>query len=169
MTCADVDRRFTDWLAGALSEADARALEAHAASCIVCGDRLEATTRFAPLPPEVTPPLTLRDTVLQSVRQFRTRRRRAQWLAMTTAVAAVLLLALAVQPRRKHASDVPGGAAILFAADRARPELTALDAAEAELLTALRASPNDLSLTHALDALRRQRSQLQRLVRDVAS
>jgi hypothetical protein len=64
--CADFERQLPDYLAGRLSDADARQVEAHAASCETCEPRLDAMTRreFVYAPP--LPP-TLRDQTLQAV------------------------------------------------------------------------------------------------------
>jgi Putative zinc-finger len=68
--CADFERQLPDYQAGRLSDADARHVEAHAASCETCEPRLDAITRRAfefapPLPP------TLRDQTLQAVQTRR--------------------------------------------------------------------------------------------------
>lgn len=64
--CADFERQLPDYLAGRLSDADARHVEAHAASCATCEPRLDALTQrqfvYAP-----TLPPTLRDQTLQAV------------------------------------------------------------------------------------------------------
>lgn len=169
MNCADVDRRFAEWLAGSLSEAEARALEAHAVGCDACGDRFEAATRQAALPGTLAPPPALRAEVLGAVAQLRARRRRAKWWATASGIAAVLFIALVSQPRRKQASDVDYGAAILFAMDRARPEFAALDAAERDLVAALKEAPADRGLAQALEDVRRHRTELQRLIREAKS
>lgn len=69
-SCADFERRLPDYLAGRLSDADARQVEAHAASCETCEPRLDAMTRreFVYAPP--LPP-TLRDQTLQAVQARR--------------------------------------------------------------------------------------------------
>jgi hypothetical protein len=169
MTCADTDRRFAEWLAGTLPEADARALEAHAGECAACGDRLERAFTLPTLPAEVTPPSSLRADLLASIAGARRRQRRVRWLVSASAVAAVMFFALVQQPRRKEADDLDNGAAILFAMERARPELESLDEAERELTAALQRTPDDRALAHALEDLRRQRQQLQKLVRGAAS
>ena len=169
MNCADTNRRFDEWLAGTMSETEARALEAHAAECAACGERLEQATRFPPLAAELTPPSSLRSEVLRAVSQSRSRHQRTRWLVTAGGIAAVIVFALVQQPRQKHASDVDNGAAILFARERARPELESLDAAERELAGALRNNPGDRALAHALEDLRRQRLLLQKLVREAAS
>jgi anti-sigma factor RsiW len=169
MTCADLDRLLTDWLRGALAEPEARDLEAHAAECPACEARLEQASRLSHTLAEPSLPPGLRHSVLGAVSAAHRRRRQRAWITFATGVAALVILGVAVQPRRKEASDVPRGAVILLAADRARPELEALDHAESELLLALRSAPSDAVLTHALEDLRRQRVELQRLVREAAS
>ncbi|MEO5799758.1 MAG: zf-HC2 domain-containing protein [Gemmatimonadales bacterium] len=169
MTCADTDRHFDEWLAGTLSESDARALEAHAAGCDACGPRLDQASLPGTLPTEIAPPATLRHEVLAAIAQRRRPHRRTRWLISASGIAAVLAFALLQQPRQKHASDRDNGAAILYAMDRARAEFEKLDAAEAEVAVALRATPEDRSLLRSLEDLRRQRAQLQKLVREAAS
>ncbi|MEP6591298.1 MAG: zf-HC2 domain-containing protein [Gemmatimonadota bacterium] len=169
MNCTDLDARLTEWLGGSLSERDARALEAHAASCDDCGARLEQLSRPVSLAATITPPPALRASVLTAVRQRRLSRIWRRGLVTASAVAAVALLAIALQPHRKEASDAPRGASMRMASERVKPELAALAAAEQELVAALAGTPDDAALQRALEDLRRQRVALERIVQQVAS
>ena len=169
MNCTDVDARRTDWLSGSLSERDARALEAHAAGCDACGARLEQASRPSALATTIPPPPALRASVLAAVRQRRRGRIWRRRLVAASAVAAVALLAVTLQPHRKQASDLPRGASMRMASERVKPELAALASAEQELIAALADTPGDAELQRALEDLRRQRVALERIVQPVAS
>lgn len=121
------------------------------------------------LPAELSPPAALRAATLSAV--ARAQRHRTWWRRGGVAVAAgaLLVVATSLTPRQKRASDVPGGASILLAADRARPTLDALDTAEAELRAALVAVPEDREILERLTALRDRRAAVQRLIREAAS
>lgn len=121
------------------------------------------------LPPELAPPPALRAATLAAVARAR---RRRTWMRVGRLAVAAMLLAIvgtSMTPRRKHASDVPGGASILLAAERAKPAFEALDRAEQELRAALAATPADADLGAALSALQQQRERLHRQVREAAS
>jgi hypothetical protein len=81
----------------------------------------------------------------------------------------LLVTATSLTPRQKRASDVPGGASILLASERARPTLDALDAAERELREALVAAPDDREILERLTLLHDRRAAVQRLIREAAS
>jgi hypothetical protein len=81
----------------------------------------------------------------------------------------LVVVATSLTPRVKQAGDVPGGASILLAAERAQPAFASLDQAERELQAALVASPQDPELDMALAAVRDQRARLQRMIREAAS
>ena len=164
MTCAEFAERFDAWLAGTLADADARAVEQHAAECAACGARLSAVSRLGAVSREIPPPPALREITLRAVAQRRAIARWRRMAAGITAVAAIALLFLISRPTRKSASDFPGASTELIAMAHARPELADLDAAERDVEHALRDQPADRALTGALTRIRRQREALRRLV-----
>lgn len=167
MTCAEFNDRLPAWLAGTLSDADAQQLEQHAAECVPCGERLEVASRTELPPRELPPRPSLREVTLGAVAQ---RRAAARWRkvgAGGAAIAAMALFLLISRPATKSASDFPGAGTELLARARARPEFAALDAAEHDVLEALKQQPADTSLAVDLVRIRRQRDALQRLVAEV--
>ncbi len=168
MTCNELDLVLESYLRGDLDLGGVSAVETHAAGCTRCERLLDARTAVALSPLIVAPPAEVRPAVLSAIREARWRRgwRRAGGLAAVAAAAIMLLMA---QPNRKRASDVPGGASILLAAERARPEFAALDQAARELEAALRAQPNDPELQAFLASVHARRAALSRLIRDAAS
>ncbi len=169
MTCAEFAERLDGWLAGILSETDARAVEQHAAECASCGELLEARNRPLDLPREVMPPPALRGITLQAVARRRRLRSWRRGLLSAAGIAALALLTLLSRPRVKSASDFPGAGQELLARAHARPEFGELDAAERDIERALRDHPGDADLTEALQRIRRQREELQHLVSQVRS
>lgn len=121
------------------------------------------------LPAEVAPPPALRATTLAAVGRARRRRRWLRGTGLAIAAGLLLVMATSLTPRQKRASDVPGGASILLASERARPTLDALDAAERELREALVAAPDDREILERLTLLRDRRAAVQRLIREAAS
>jgi hypothetical protein len=164
MTCAEFAERFDAWLAGTLTDADARAVEQHAAMCAACGARLSAVSQVGAISREIPPPPALREITLRAVAQRRAIARWRRMAAGITAVAAIALLFLISRPTRKSASDFPGASTELIAMAHARPELADLDAAERDVEHALHDQPADSALTGALTRIRRQREALRRLV-----
>jgi anti-sigma factor RsiW len=117
--CELFERQLPDYLAGGLSDAEARLVEAHAASCDGCERRLDAATRreFSYAPPL---PAAVRDQTLQAVEARRTRTaldnrhptvaRPRRWVAAGgfTVLAAAAVLAVVVISR--GADYMPGAA-----------------------------------------------------------
>lgn len=170
MTCAECDARFDAWLAGTLPEAEARAMEAHAAECAACEARLDAASRVpVGVPAEIAPPPAVRDAVLREVRGRRARRRWGAWIVLAGGATAAALLLITLRPREKRASDVPDGAAWLLAAERAKASFTELDGAERELQAALQAHPDDRDAAERLELVRRMRRALQHQIRESTS
>lgn len=167
MSCADFDQHLDAWLAGTLDDAKARDLELHAAECAACGARLDALSVVASLPRELAPPPLLRAVTLRAVAQRRGRVRWRSAMTSVAAIAALVFLAIAIQPRRKSASDFPGAARVLLAQAHARPEIAELDDAERDIQSALQQHPGDAELTGALARVRRQRDALRELVQAV--
>jgi anti-sigma factor RsiW len=167
MTCAECIQRMSAWRDGTLTDAEARELEAHAASCERCGAELEVLSRVGSVAREIEPPPGLRDATLRAVERQRTRTRWQRTATGVAAIAALAFIAIALQPHRKSASDFPGAGRVLLAMDRARPEFAELDRAERDLDAAIAASPNDADLSAARQRVRRQRDLLQQLVDQV--
>jgi len=132
------------------------------------GDPIEPPLNHQ-LPAELPPPPALRSATLAAVATARRQRRMRRRGGLAIAAGLLLLVATSLTPRQKRASDVPSGASILLAADRARPTLDALDAAEVELRAALVAAPDDHEILERLTALRDRRAAVQRLIREAAS
>jgi|CXWL01.1.fsa_nt_gi hypothetical protein len=130
--------------------------------------------RFEPplteqLPVELTPPAALRGRTLAAVAQARRTRRWKRIGSLAIAATLIAVVGTSLTPQKKHASDVPGGASILLAAERAQPAFEALDRAERELRSALSATPGDTDLGAALAAIQDRRERLQRMIREAAS
>lgn len=123
----------------------------------------------AQLPSEVTPPAALRGRTLAAVAQSRRTRRWQRIGSLAIAATLIAVVGTSVTPQKKHASDVPGGASILLAAERAQPAFEALDRAESELRSALAVTPGDADLGAALAAIQDRRERLQRMIREAAS
>lgn len=121
------------------------------------------------LPSALVPPPALRTATLAAVDRARRVRRWKRVGSLAIAASLIAIIGTSMTPRQKHASDVPGGASILLAAERAQPAFEALDQAEAELRSALTATPGDADLDAALAAVQDRRERLQRLVREAAS
>ncbi len=190
MTCQQLDQQIAAYVAGELSEHDARALEAHASACEACERRLDAATTvtarsFAPpAPPE------LRDETLRAVRERRAQaasssRERRRWIGALTGLAAAAVLVIAVFSSRRGpvpvadttlAVALPDGrdsamqlTPDISAADsEARTEFAALDAAAAELRSALEGAPNDPELRAFLSAVIDRRAELAQRVKDAS-
>ena len=186
MTCQEFERHAPAYLAGALSEADAREVEAHAASCAACEALLDSRTRrdlsaFAPaLPPE------LRMQTLAAVRARSTARSAARrwWAGGIAAAAAVVVLTLGVVRSVTHRSSdladvAPAGAAVAvvdgpaataatLAVRSSRGEFAALDEAARELEAALAATPDDAELRAFLASVTARRAELERQVKDAS-
>lgn len=121
------------------------------------------------LPSELPPPAALRGHTLAAVARARRTRRWKRIGGLAVAAGLIAIVGTSLTPQKKHASDVPGGASILLAAERAQPAFEALDQAERELRTALTSTPGDADLSAALAAVQDRRERLQRLVREAAS
>jgi hypothetical protein len=121
------------------------------------------------LPAELPPPAALRGRTLAAVARTRRTRRWKRIGGLAVAASLVAIIGTSVTPRQKRASDVPGGASILLAAERAQPAFDALDRAEGELRSALAATPDDADLGAALAAIQDRRERLQRMIREAAS
>ena len=168
MTCSEFSERLDAWRAGTLSEANARALEQHAAECSACGAQLDIVSGVGVLPREVAPPASLREATLHAVSRHRTVLRWRRVGAGSAAVAAVAFFIAITRPGVTSIPALPGPPARLIAVTRAQPELAALDAAELDVERALREQPADSALIGDLLRIRRQREALQRLVAQVA-
>jgi anti-sigma factor RsiW len=167
MTCTEFSKRLDAWLAGTLTEADARAFEQHAAECSACGVQLDRVSGISALSREVAPPSSLREATLHAVAQ---RRAVLRWRRIGTGIVAVAAVALFIVISRPGGSSnpgIPGPPTELIAVARARPELAALDAAEQDVEKALREQPADSALAGDLLRIRRQRDAMQRLVAQV--
>jgi anti-sigma factor RsiW len=169
MTCDMSSERLDAWLAGTLNDAEARAVEQHAAECPACGLRLEAGSRPEQLLRELPPPPALRAVTLRAVAQRRAAARWRRFAAGASVIAAIALLLVISRPATKAASSVAGAGTELLARTHARPEFAQLDAAERDVEQALRDHPEDPELTDALTRIRRQREALQRLVIEARS
>ena len=119
------------------------------------------------LPLEIAPPPSLRASTLRAVARERIIRRWRRAAGTVIAVAAMVVVAIALQPRRKSASDFPGAGRELLARDHAKPDFEALDNAEQEITAALQQQPEDAQLTAALTRVRRQRDALRQLIAQV--
>jgi anti-sigma factor RsiW len=169
MICGMSTERLEAWLAGTLSDGDARIVEQHAASCPSCEARLEAATDLGRLPREISPPPAVRALTMRAVARRRARR---TWLRLAvggSAIAAIALLLLISRPATKSASDFPGAGTELLARAHARPDFAALDAAERDVEQALRDQPGDPDLQEALRRIRHQRAAIQQLVLEARS
>ncbi|MGH7524715.1 MAG: zf-HC2 domain-containing protein [Gemmatimonadales bacterium] len=164
MTCTFPSEQVDAWLAGTLTEAEAAAVERHAAACPLCAARLDAGTRFDPLARELSPPAALRASILDLVAKRRARRNRWRWAAGAGAIAATVAILLSIRPHSRSATTVPGDTHAVNATTRAQPDFAALDAAEHDVLDALRSHPEDAGLVDALNRIRRQRDELHRIV-----
>ena len=169
MTCAELALRIDAWVAGTLSEADALALEQHAAECVACYARLDAASSLDTLSRRVPPPLTLRTLTLAAVVRRRTMVRWRRLAVGVTGIAAVAVLGIMSRPATKSASDFPGAVKSLEAMEHARPAFATLAAAERDIEAALRQQPDDQDLNNALLRIRRQHEALSRMVREAGS
>jgi hypothetical protein len=167
MTCTEFSKRLDAWLAGTLTEADARAFEQHAAECPVCGAQLDSASTIGALSLEVAPPSSLREATLRAVLQRRTVLRWRRVGTGIVAAAAVALFVVISRPVGLSHPGIPGPPTELIAVSRARPEFAALDAAEKDVEQALREEPADSALAGDLLRIRRQRDAMQRLVAQV--
>lgn len=164
MTCAEFNAQYPAWLAGTLSDVDARKVEQHAAECAECGARLDASSRLEALSPEIAPPAELRAVTLRAVAQRRAAVRWRRTTAVIAALAAVAILVVVARPGNSPARESPVPAREVLAVARARPELAALDAAERDVERAQQMEPADTALASDLVRIRRQRDVMQRLV-----
>ena len=169
MTCHEFDQRVTAYLAGTLPEPSAREFESHAASCAACEARLDALTRIPRLAQAIALPGALRAITLGAVRARRASSRRRPWMLTGAAAACAAIVLLASQPARKRAQDVAGGASIRYAAERAKPELEALNVAAAEVEAALRVNPDDQALRAFMGTIEERRTAITRQIREAAS
>jgi anti-sigma factor RsiW len=169
MTCTFPAEQIDAWLAGTLTEAEAAGVERHAAECGVCAALLDAGTHLDSLSRELPPPPVLRAATLGLIARRRARRTRWRWLAGTGAIAATIALLLSIRPASKSAGGVASGGQVVNAMTHARPDFAALDAAEHEVLDALRSHPGDPGLDNALNRIRRQRDELHRIVLEARS
>lgn len=169
MTCTEFDQRFTAYLAGALPDADARDVEWHAAHCTACEATLDAITRPPIAARRIDPPGELRSITLRAVAARRAKSRRWHWIMTGAAAASAAIVMLAIQPARKRAQDVPGGASIRYATENAKPEFDALNAAAAEVDAALRMYPDDASLRAFKGTIEERRIAIARQIREAAS
>jgi hypothetical protein len=169
MTCEELAQRLEAWRAGTLPELKARAMEQHAAECVTCYARLDAASRFESMSRRLPLPPVLRQSTLGAVRSARRARTLRRVAVGTTAVAAMAILAIALRPASKSASDLPGATKNLMAIDHARPAFAALDAAESDVQDALLDQPDDPDLTDALARIRTQRDELSRVVSEAGS
>jgi putative zinc finger protein len=167
MNCADVAGRVDGWIAGTLSDTDARDLERHATECAACAARLESAPALPELPATIAPPAALRAATLARVAARRRAVGRRRFVLAVSGIAAVVVAAIAVQPRGKSAQDFPGAGKVLLAMKRAKPEFAELDAAERDVAAALATTPGDALLVAARQRLQRERELLQRLVDEV--
>jgi len=119
------------------------------------------------LPREIAPPPALRAATLEAVRRARRAGRWRRTVGAVVAIAAMVIVAIALQPHRKSASDFPGAGRELLARDHAKPDFDALDQAERELTSALQRQPDDAQLNAALARVRRQRDALHQLIAQV--
>lgn len=194
MSCDDLDRALPDYLAGALSEREALALERHAASCARCEARLDAATR-RPVSLELPDALRdgLRKDTLRAVASSRTARsasRTWMWAGGVTTMAAAALVFIvmrgtipsdgspgAVDSARgpdavfADMDEVPARARVAarLADQEARSEFAALDAAAREIEAALAAAPADRELRAYLSSVRARRDELARRVKAATS
>ncbi|HET9064799.1 MAG TPA: zf-HC2 domain-containing protein [Gemmatimonadales bacterium] len=159
------------YLAGQLPTPEAEAFEAHAGSCEPCGAVLEAATRLSvTLPRELPPPIGIRSRVLAALPVRRRRGLRRHWWMPVAIAAGVGIAVLVLTPAKKPAQAAREAAATaaLARAHAAQP-LAMLDAAEAELTSALAAAPGDPGLEDALARLASQRRSLLTLVEEFES
>jgi predicted anti-sigma-YlaC factor YlaD len=178
MTCSECEASLGAYADGTMTEAAARALEAHAATCASCGAMLDALPRpaLATFSPALPP--ALRDATLRAVAsapQPHIARRR--WFVAAAGMAAAALFAIwsgALRPRTdgrpvviaaNDSAALTVDAATLAAA-RATTEFDAIDAAERELRDALAAAPTDRELQAFLEAVAAQRAALLQRVKD---
>ena len=168
-TCTELDERLTAYLVGTLPEADARDLESHATGCAECEARLEALPRIPRVAQVIALPDGLRLTTLGAVSARRASSRRRRWMLTGAAAACAAIVLLAIQPARKRAPDVAGGASIRYAAERAKPELEALNVAAAEVEAALRVNPDDQALRAFMGTIEERRTAITRQIREAAS
>ena len=127
--CSTVDAQLDAYLRGSLPEAEATALERHAAECARCGPLVEERSRLdLLLPKEVAPPPHQRERVLARVAAHG-RSHRARWW-IPAAMAAGLLLAIGLmRPPAKHGQrPATPGLPAAMAAERADGEFQRLDA-----------------------------------------
>lgn len=171
MDCAQRDALLPEYLAGRLDADQAEAFEEHAAHCARCAPIVEAATRPGfTLPAELAPPDLVRRRVLEAIdRGAGARSGFPRWILPAAAAALVLLVLNLGAPPRKSGQVPVRTPSSAMAAERADAELKALDAAEAELSAALRASPDDGDLKAALSRLALQRKSLEALIKEFES
>jgi anti-sigma factor RsiW len=193
MTCEHLSAQLEAYLAGALPDEQAAAIEQHVSRCARCEAQLEAATRvdvtaFAPPLPDALRARTLaaiaapRDmpTVAPSSMASRGNRwGRGLAVAATLASAAVLAVMLRreappapVPPAIANAeepSSAPLAGATTLAREQAASEFQSLDAATQELEAALKAAPDDRDVQSYLDAVRARRAELTEKVAEAAS
>ncbi len=175
VSCAQVRERLARYLAGALPEADAMAIEAHAGACAECEALMDETTRipvetFAPtLPPD------LRARTLAAATTRSRARATTRWIASagTLAAAAAIFLTL----RSGNTPTVPKADSTVAVAATgqmpnsladvtAQPEFAELDRAARELEAELTKAPGDAELQTFLEAVNTRRMELERRVKD---
>lgn len=165
-----IDTRLDAYLAGALTAAEAEALEAHAAECEACAALLDARTRLpiTQLAREIVPDPAVRDAVMQAVRAL-PRQRASRWLLPAAIAAGVLVAITLARPPVKGAQSPVSVLTASLAEERTRGQLQQLDAAREEIRLALVDAPDDLDLLAARDRLAAQRNALANLVKEFSS
>ena len=113
MTCQEMDERLDDYVDGVLAVADARAVEAHLASCAACREAARQTRQLlahaAALPRAATPPRDLWPDVERTIageRRFAGLFAWGQPMMLAAAAAIVLAVLAAVLWREAPASGV---------------------------------------------------------------
>ncbi|MES1259639.1 MAG: hypothetical protein ABUL71_03520 [Gemmatimonadota bacterium] len=130
-------------------------------------EEFDEVERVGSLPLEIAPPPALRASTLRAVARQRTATRWRRVAGTIAAVAAMVMIAISLQPRRKSASDFPGAGRELLAREHAEKAFAQLDDAERDLTAALQRQPADRQLEDALARVRRQRDALRQLVTQV--
>jgi hypothetical protein len=180
MTCEEFGRLEARYLAGATSEVESLAVEAHASECEECGARLEASTRrdvasFSPaLPPELRA-RTLAAVAQRHVKHTRTLKLQLGGFAAAAAIVAIVLMnAPTLQKSAQQAPSVAVTTTELattpttLATRSSRGEFEALDEAAREIQTELAKAPEDPELRQFLASIIARRAELERRVKDAS-
>ncbi len=194
VSCQDVRARLAVYLAGELTEAEARAIETHASECADCEGLLDEATRV-PVHAFAPPlPVELRDrtlaavsaraanasspAVLPSIATGTRTRSAARWIVVASTVAAAAVVFMMVrpsfEPSPRHTDSTfavaPSQGTPADLADvSARPEFAELERAANELKAELTKTPNDVELQAFLEAVNTRRIELERRVKDARS